>query len=369
MTVRYCDGTGAGNNAYDGLAAVWDGTHGPKASLNGAEDSPVAAGDLVHVRSGTYREKLTVDVSGTAGNAIEYRGDYQGLIWPGGGVVRITGSDDDLVATRANGIVGSAKSYRTFRGLFFDTCTGYSVSPTNATSYWVINQCMSTHSAGLWLCNHSGDNHITIGDCVVYAHQGYFGLASQQLADNGSSIIENCLIVGGQNGIYWRQGGTTIRNCTVLFANVRGMYIATNGTGAGQTVTVNNCVIANAPTGLVAGSLGMMIEDYNNVYGCSTARSNVAVGANSLAYPPLFDARWFFELVAGGKLLSPFDLASYSKLVNVAGTSPTTTDMRGTAVIGAERELGALEYDPTLSIEAGSGGAVSISPMRGGLIG
>jgi hypothetical protein len=39
--------------------------------------------------------------------------------------------------------------------------------------------------------------------------------------------------------------------------------------------------------------------------------------------------------------------------------------MRGTTKIGTEREWGALEYDSTLDIEAGSGGAVSIQPIQG----
>lgn len=51
-----------------------------------------------------------------------------------------------------------------------------------------------------------------------------------------------------------------------------------------------------------------------------------------------------------GKRISPFDLSSYSQLINVAGTSPTTTDLRGKSVIGAQREWGALEYDSSLSI-------------------
>jgi len=48
------------------------------------------------------------------------------------------------------------------------------------------------------------------------------------------------------------------------------------------------------------------------------------------------------------KSITPFDLSQWSQLINVAGTAPTATDMRGTAVIGAEREWGALEYDPNL---------------------
>ena len=99
-----------------------------------------------------------------------------------------------------------------------------------------------------------------------------------------------------------------------------------------------------------------MVEDYNNLFGNSTDRTNVAVGANSVAYAPLFDTRWFFEMVNGGTLLTPFDLASYSELIDVVGTSPTTADMRGTTVQGAQREWGALEYDSSLDIEAGSGG-------------
>lgn len=124
MTTRYVDGTD-GNDGYDGLASVWDGTHGPKKTLNGCEDTPVVAGDLVHVRSGVYREMLTCDVSGAVGNVIEYRGDYAGLIWAGGGVVRITGSDNDQTATRASCINDNSvqRDYRTFRGFAMDTAT------------------------------------------------------------------------------------------------------------------------------------------------------------------------------------------------------------------------------------------------------
>ena len=38
-----------------------------KLTLNGAEDTPVVAGDTVYVGPGVYRERLIVDVSGGAG--------------------------------------------------------------------------------------------------------------------------------------------------------------------------------------------------------------------------------------------------------------------------------------------------------------
>jgi len=143
MTTRYVDGTGAGSDAYNGLAPVWDGANGPKATLNGAEDTPVVAADLVHVRPTTYRELLTVDVSGTAGNAIEYRGDYGGLIWPNPtSVCRITGSDNDQTATRASCILpGAARDYRTFQGFSMDGCTANFITSNGyACTNWLIQK-------------------------------------------------------------------------------------------------------------------------------------------------------------------------------------------------------------------------------------
>ena len=51
------------------------------------------------------------------------------------------------------------------------------------------------------------------------------------------------------------------------------------------------------------------------------------------------------------KIISPFDLSSDSQLISGSGTSPTTTDMRGTSAIGGIREWGALEYDSELLIK------------------
>ena len=49
-------------------------------------------------------------------------------------------------------------------------------------------------------------------------------------------------------------------------------------------------------------------------------------------------------------MATPFDLASYSPIVNVASATAPAADLRGSAIIGANRELGPLEYDPSLSI-------------------
>lgn len=374
MTVRYVDGTD-GNDANDGLAAVAGGGHGPKKTLNGCEDTPVAAGDLVHVRAGTYRELLTVDVSGTAGNIIEYRGDYTGAIWTSsGGVVRVTGSNDDKTLTRNNTITATSKNYRTFTGFRLDNTASHTISLTGCT-YFTIQTCyldnpISTN--GHCISGDSACTNITVQNCFLTLfgsalHTIYFGTTA---ADNCGHAISNCIcVLGGaasQRGIYmYGPGNAVVKNCLIYGGAVG---IQSRGLNAGQTTTVNNCILVGSSTGMQSDDTAKLTEDYNNFCGCTTSRNTVNVGAHSLAYPALFDARWFFQLVnaaAANQVITPWDLASYSQIVNVAGTSPTTTDMRGTSAIGGQREWGALEFDSSLKI-AGGGGGVPMSRVFSG---
>ncbi len=170
------------------------------------------------------------------------------------------------------------------------------------------------------------------------------------------SVVENCIILGAVYSVFIsRVGNVTIKN-SIFSGGYYHVWIE-NIPKAGESITVNNCILTGSGgTSLNGKTLGYLIEDYNAFSSNRANRSNVATGANSNVYPPLFDTRWFFEAVNGGDMVTPFDLASYSQLVNVAGTSPSTTDMRGTSVIGAQREWGSLEFDPNLLIEAGSGG-------------
>lgn len=375
MTTRYA-GPG-GNDANSGLSWALR-----KLTLNGVEDTPVVAGDTVYIGPGTYREMLTVDVSGTAGNAITYIGDYSGANTDGiGGVVRITGSDNDQTATRANGVTCAAqRNYRTFRGFALDMFTGYHITGGLATSgtNWIVERCYLGISDGAAaygiVCGGANQAAWTIRNCYFMTGRAQLPVWFYHTADvnNCGHVVENCILIGSGNStasaaiMSSNVGGIAVRNSN-LYAFGYGVQVAA-ALAVGQTVTVNNCILQAMNIALVATAVGEIVENYNTIASCTTARSNVSVGANSNAFPPLFDTRWFFEAVGGGRILAPFDLASYSQLVNVAGTSPSTTDMRGTAVVGTQREWGALEYDNTLLIKsAGGGGAVSISPFRGNL--
>jgi hypothetical protein len=308
-----------------------------------------------------YREALTVATSGSAGNPIVYVGDYTGANTDGvGGVVRITGSDNDQTATRSDCITG-ARNYRTFRGFLLDMTSSHSVlvGGTHNTFEQMAVVNASGIAAGCFVNNGAAQSNMTVRNCWMMVSRPGYGIwfTNGSTLDDCGHVVENCVMIGGFNshGVRTnRVGGITVRNCT-MYGMEYGVIVATALT-AGQTVTVNNCIFQAIRFGLHATAAGEITENYNSLWDIGAPRTNTNTGANSNAFPPLFDTRWFFEAVNGGKLVTPFDLASYSQLVNVAGTSPTTADLRGTTVIGAQREWGPLEYDPALLIEAGSGG-------------
>jgi hypothetical protein len=360
LMATYYVGKG-GNDASDGT--TWAKR---KLTLNGAEDIPVAAGDTVYVGPGTYRETLTCDVSGSSGSPITYIGDYDGSHTDGtGGIVRVTASDNDQTTARNYIVKMMGRAYRAFDGFAFDACpkSVYSMFwvETSDVDHLTIRKCTFNGWGGIGIKGFQSANltNMLVENCIAMNCYNFY--IDGEVQDNSGNVIQNCLFFANSGAVIdTKSGGFTIKNCS-FYGAYRCVYVSSS-LNAGQTVTVNNCVMAGINSfALAAATLGYLVEDYNL---CPT-RSNVATGAHSLAYGSLLDMRWAHELLNGGSMLSPFDLASYSQLINVAGTSSTTADMRGTTKIGTEREWGALEYDSTLDIEAGSGGAVSIQPIQG----
>lgn len=361
MTTRYV-GIG-GSDANSGLTWALR-----KLTLNGCEDTPVVAGDTIFVGPGTYRELLIVDVSGTAGNPITYIGDYTGANTDGiGGMVRITGSANDIALTRANCITVTSKNYRTFTGFMLDLTSNVMADIISSTDV-VFNKCIFFYGVtALLRATGLTQARMTVQNCAFFASRGVacVQFSHSAVVDNAAHLVENCLFVGGGNSKnvdHVRVGGTTVINSTFL-AGGNGVQVTTAIT-VGQIVTVNNCTFQSCTAGLIATVSGEIVENYNTLFGNGTDRTNTATGANSIAYPSSFDSRWFFQMVNVGagpnnvyQLATPFDLASFSALLNVAGTSPSTTDMRGTAIQGSQREWGALEYDSTLKIQGSAGGS------------
>lgn len=351
MTLRYV-GAG-GNDANTGLS--WAQR---KLTLNGVEDSPVQVGDVVYIAPGVYRETLTVDVSGALGSPITYIGDVTGEHTDGvGGIVRITGSDNDQTAVRNKAITAGDKDFRSFQGLAVDLVADNAIYTNGGCANWILDRIFIDVGPSANIIFAQSPTNITIKNCLLFGRG--VGLESNATQNDANILIENCILAfGPKNGFYGiydaRIGGVTVKNC--LIAGHESGVAVTQALAAGQTVNVNNCIFWNNQVALQATALGEITEDYNAFYLNQTARSNTATGAHSNAYPPLFDPRWFFKTVAGGKLVTPFDLSSFSQLVNLAGTSPSAADMRGSGAIGAQREWGPLEYDPDLVTTAGTGG-------------
>lgn len=301
----------------------------------------------------------------TTWNPIRLIGDYTGVNTDGvGGVVRITGSNDDLTATRGNCITVTSKSYNTVSGLLMDLTTTQLIALTTS-DHIIVDKCVCKDTGttiGAFISSGATCTQNTIQNCFIAPASG--GNQAMQFthtstANDMAILVQNCVFLTGGTGIRVdRLGGILVRNCTFL-ASTQHIFVQI-ALATGQCMTVNNCTFTGSAGGVRVATAQDLIEDYNDFFGIQIARNGVLVGPHSNLRPQLYDARWFFQMVFAGagpnspaQVVSPFDLASYSQLLNVAGFNPPLTDLRGTAVQGAQREWGAVEYDSTLKILGG----------------
>lgn len=340
-----------GNDAWNGL--TWATR---KLTLNGAENVPVVAGDTVYVAPGVYRELLTVDVSGVAGSPITYIGDVSGENTDGvGGVVRITGSDNDQTATRNNAITATLlRSYRTFRGFTLDT-TSQAILNASDGSNWIIEDCTFAGTAtgypSISLGGAGQSTHL-VQRCIFVGGSGIHANFTHTVAvDNCGHIVQNCLFIGGAgaSGVYsTRVGGITVKNCLMLGLGM-GVRVASAVT-AGQTVTVNNCILNGNTGSFRATVLGEVIENYNSLC-AGGAYTNVAVGANTNTYSSLFNLGILHSgasQVSGFRFQPPLfgSLSQWSQVRAIADTGAATEDIFGLmrTITAGKRSWGAVQY-------------------------
>lgn len=331
----------SGNDANSGVSKAQ-----AKLTIQAAVNLATSPGDIVHIGAGTYREAVTVAASGTVGNPITYKGDYLGIKTGDPGVVRITGSNDDVTMVRSWGITGSSRSYVTIDGIELDLHASGGIYAVSG-AYWTTRNCyFGPQLYGIYV-DGAGQTSCVVENCwflgptyhVVFTHSADVVAGHQ---------VRGCTFVGGYiSANYTRASGGSVRNCTFVGPTF-GVYV--NALAGGTKVDINNCIFAAMSNCVWASANnGTGVEDFNTFSASLVPRTNIASGANSVTRPMLFDPRPFFEAAVGGRIALPVDHAAYSSLLNYSsGTGAPATDARGSAQIGAAREWGALEYDPNL---------------------
>ena len=180
-TTYYVNGTN-GLNGFDGLAPVWDGTHGPKRTIQ-AGINAATHGDTVELADGTYKGFGNRDID-TNGKAI--------------------------TLTSANGAESTIID-----------CEGSDVDPHR----------------GIYI--HLGERQDTVIDGLTIKN-GYFvaGGASGIYVYNSGPTIVNCIFTGNRGGIGLDRSDAKIEGCLFFGNTGSGVDFSRNPTG-----TMSNCTI------------------------------------------------------------------------------------------------------------------------------
>ncbi len=238
----------AGSDAYDGLAAVWDGIHGPRASIQAAIDATAPGwGHTVQVADGTY--------CGPGNRDLDFAGKDIA-------VCSENGADMTIIDCEASG-----------RGFYF-----HSGENTNSIvdGFTIANGYVTDDGGGIFF-SHSNP---AITNCTI---------SGNSAGDDGGGIycyrssptITNCTISGNSagdegGGIYCHRSSPTITNCTIS-----GNSAGDEGGGIfcydNSSPTITNCTISgNSVTDLYGYGGGIYCRDNS-----SATITNCTISGNS----------------------------------------------------------------------------------------
>ena len=264
-------------------------------------------------------------------NAITYIADVTGENTDDvGGVVRITGSDNDTSATRST-CISCDDDYRVFRGFSVDVVTSDCIL-LDGSLHIILEDIIGT-SANKIIKIQDTSQSITMRRCKFLAALQPVLITHGVTVDDSGHVIENCLYLaaGAQAARIDRVGGVQIRNAMVLGGN-EGIRIV-QALATGQTIAINNSVFNSINTALRATALGEITEDYNAFHRNGADRNTVATGANSNTFPPLLNTPILFagtDQLSGYKFPWLFgELSEWSQIAAIAGVDERNTDLFG----------------------------------------
>ena len=296
-------------------------------------------------------------------NTIRYIGDVTGEHTDSvGGIVRITGSDNDTTATRNNCITATSRNYRLFQGFTMDLTASHPINLATSCSGWIIQDCVfagspSTANATIYMAGTGTGN--TIRRCMFPSSRNVsIYIIHSSTVDNAGHLIVDCLAINSiaNNMRIDRVGGVWVKNFTFI-GGTQGVQIAIALT-VGQAATVNNCIFNGVQNCLTGTVIGEIIENYNSLWYGITNRNNTTTGANSNIYPALFN----LPLLLNGFRFPWFlgELSKWSQVARITGTGAAADDLFGLArpATAAKNSWGAIQATgaarETTTVQGGS---------------
>jgi len=181
---------GTGNDAWDGQAAAWDGTHGPKQTIQAGIDVVDASG-IVNVAAGTYNENVNVNksVDLTANGTV----DVTSAAATGDHVFEVTADDVNITGFDISGAEGTIDHGLRFgyAGIFYNSVTGGKAEGNNLHDNRVnifLNSC----------------NTVTAKDNEALGPISHYG--NIRLKNSHYCTIEGNTVADTQYGIYLEEG-------------------------------------------------------------------------------------------------------------------------------------------------------------------
>lgn len=298
----------SGSDSNNGLGPdASHATNKPWLTLEYAVDN-ISSGDVLYIAPGIYRDCITIGVTPSvetiiSGDPLNAQGfkDGSGLLLDIGPVI-ITNllTDDVSSATNSNTFDINGKSYLTIKNLWIENFSNSNAIVISSAStninisdcyiFAVSNQCVSiSNTAGT-------SSSITIDKCVISSPQNTnitITLAKHSSEYDSAILIKNSMFHTAGSAIYTTSSGTDtyfgtgviVQNCTFL-CNSSCFYVSSNYNASLTTkFQAKNCLMFGTygvrQAGGTAGDI--IVEDYNFIC-CSTPRTNVSTGGNSIAY-------------------------------------------------------------------------------------
>lgn len=295
MANFYVRKTGSDSNNGTSPATAW-ATIGKALGSSG-----ISSGDTVYIGAGVYREVVTVNMT-SATSETKIIGDIDGSKTGDVGEIRWTAylTHDKFVSGTSSIIDFNSRDYLSFEKITFVACKSSVAQTTNGTistnikfiECYFISGVASTQL--LSISNAPADSSFSwlIDKCLFCQGLNTSIFLITTVAGTGNWNLDinitNSLFLGGNVQINLNNintgfaGGLIVKNCSFIGGSAALQALATGATQSFPHIMQNSFLFGQSSIGIVGGNTGQIIEDYN-YFACSTPRSNVNAGPNSVA--------------------------------------------------------------------------------------